>query len=49
LLLIEDGLESGDILAVLAEEVRLFNLTGVFLESELDQLLAELAKAGLDL
>ena len=40
------GLQTGDVLAVDAKEMRLFDLAGVFAEPELDELLAGFAELG---
>jgi hypothetical protein len=44
-----DGLQTRDVLAVNAQEMRLFDLAGVFAEAELDEQLAGFAELGVDL
>jgi hypothetical protein len=47
--LMADGLQTRDVLAVNAQEMRLFDLAGVFAEAELDEQLAGFAELGVDL
>jgi hypothetical protein len=47
--LMADGLQTRDVLAVNPEEMRLFDLAGVFAEAELDEQLAGFAELGVDL